>query len=96
MMSKTEMQTIRAIADRAVGLYRQYDSIEERDVNFVRTATVHEVTIVHREIVPLRLSALLAADKVDFVHDILGIHRHLDSSEQMLTECFHPRFAKPT
>lgn len=42
---------------------------------------------------PLRLHELLAADRMNFAHDVLGIFDHLDRSSGKLMDCFVPRFA---
>ena len=44
---------------------------------------------------PLRLDDLLNAADVDFVHDIVGIERHLDRQLFYLRDSFVPRYAKP-
>lgn len=42
---------------------------------------------------PLRLSDLLMAAQGDFLHDIMGISRHLDRDTGKLTGFFRPRFS---
>ena len=54
-----------------------------------------ELLMVHARIMPLDLAALADAAFHDFVHDILGIHRHLDRQNGTLTGFFVPRFALP-
>lgn len=97
MTTTANLRTIAQISERAVALYQKLDMLEERNVKFARIAIASEVTIVHREIMPLRLDELLATDDSNFVHDIAGIHRHLDyggsSTSPSLTGCFVPRFA---
>lgn len=46
--------------------------------------------------VPLRLEDWLAADDFNFVHDIVGIERHLNRQTFQLMQCFTPRFAQRT
>lgn len=41
----------------------------------------------------LDLHALLAADIIDFTHDILGINRHLNRSTGKLDSSFSPKFS---
>ena len=53
-----------------------------------------DITAVHRNIVPLRLSALLSADDFNFSHDVFGIRRHLDREAGTLGGCFVPRFTE--
>src|SRR5215467_13603113 len=93
-----EATLIRQIADRAAQTYLRLGSIEDRDTHFVRTATITELMTVHREIIPLRLAELLAAKDFDFLHDIGGIHRHLDVGSQyerpFFRDGFTPRHAR--
>ena len=37
-------------------------------------------------------TGLLEADQFDFIHDVAGIHRHMDRSTGKLGDCFSPRF----
>ena len=51
-----------------------------------------DITYAHED-TPLRLEELLAADDVNFAHDVGGIARHLDHETLVLGDCFVPRFA---
>ncbi len=42
---------------------------------------------------PIDLAGLLAAEDGDFVHDVCGIHRHMDRSTGVVGGCFSPRLA---
>lgn len=42
----------------------------------------------------LDLNGLLNADETDFMHDMAGIHIHLNRETKKLDDCFVPRFAK--
>jgi hypothetical protein len=46
--------------------------------------------------VPMDWEALLAASDGDFLHDISGIHAYIDRTTGELTNCFLPRFARPS
>lgn len=48
---------------------------------------------VHVHNVPLKLEDFLVGQSSDFLHDIYGIHRHLDRGTGKLTDGFLPRFA---
>jgi hypothetical protein len=96
-MNAADIRTINKIAERAVTLYERFGMLDDRNARFARVAIADEVLVVHREIVPLRLDEFLAADDSNFVHDISGIHRHLDygttRQAARLRDCFMPRFA---
>lgn len=82
-----EMDVMGRIADRAVGLYANHN------VRVERLDTLLDVMAVHTKIQPLRLDDLLAADDLNFIHDITGINRHLDRDNYQLTDGFSPRFS---
>lgn len=42
----------------------------------------------------LDLDALLAADSGNFLHDVAGIHRHMDRTTGKMGDCFVPRFSR--
>lgn len=42
---------------------------------------------------PLNLPALLHADDFNFIHDMVGIERHMNRRNGKLEGCFLPRFA---
>jgi len=52
-----------------------------------------EVACVHWEIMRLRLKDLLDADEGNFLHDVCGIHEHLDILDGSFRNGFSPRFA---
>ena len=83
-----EMTLIGKIADRAVMLYAKHD------VRVERLDTFLDVAAVHQKIQPLRLADLLAADDLNFIHDITGIDRHLDRDNYRLNDGFSPRFSQ--
>jgi hypothetical protein len=53
-----------------------------------------DVTAAHVNGCPLRLAELLAAEDLDFAHDVFGIRRHIDRKTGKLGDGFVPRFAK--
>lgn len=78
---------IQKIADRAVRLYAEHDlRIEHKDI-------VMDLTACHFRGQRLRLDDLLAADDLNFIHDVAGINRHLDRETYQLMNCFSPRFS---
>lgn len=86
----TDNELIMKIANRAVELYKRLGMDAPKAVYIAA-----EISIVHTEIVPLRLQEFLDADDSNFSHDIGGIHRHLEMvSGFKLNGCFLPRFAK--
>ena len=52
-----------------------------------------DVMACHCNGTPLRLKDLLEAEQFDFVHDVMGITRHIDRTTGELADCFEPRFA---
>ena len=43
---------------------------------------------------PIDMEALASADEFNFIHDVVGIVRHLDRDTGKLMDCFIPRFAR--
>jgi hypothetical protein len=83
---REENSLIQQIAERAARMYKKYG----RDVQ--SSYIESELRIVHFEIKPLHLKHLLEASDFNFMHDILGIHNHLDILDGSLKR-FLPRFA---
>jgi hypothetical protein len=54
-----------------------------------------DLTAVHANGCPLRLGDLLASDTFEFIHDIVGIERHVDRKTGKLRGFFVPRYAAP-
>jgi len=84
-ISASELNVIDAIVYRALVFFPDR---EERDVKMDLIAT--HLTC------PLRLNELLDARDSDFVHDIVGIERHLNRQTFKLENCFTPRYASPS
>jgi len=82
-ISRQELAVIDAIVHRALV---HFPDREERDVKMDMLA-VHLST-------PLRLNDLLDADDFNFLHDVVGIERHLDRQHLHLRDGFRPRFAQ--
>lgn len=83
--SRYEMDLILDIAKRAHEMFCH--------TNRPITHWVMDVENVHTNGTPLRLHELLAADKLDFAHDLGGIYQHLNRKTKQLRDCFLPRFA---
>ncbi|MDD5106076.1 MAG: hypothetical protein PHC49_10715 [Desulfuromonadaceae bacterium] len=80
-----EATKIAAIVARATGIYPH---INEED-------TKMDITATHANGCPLDLDKLLAADDSNFLHDVIGIIRHIDRRSGQLINCFLPRYALP-
>ncbi|MCC6989911.1 MAG: hypothetical protein IT181_12980 [Acidobacteria bacterium] len=79
----------KALIDRIVlRTIREGIGFGKRDIQ----SLMMDLTYVHRNIFPLRLADLFAADAFNFFHDINGIVRHLDRREGVLRGFFVPRF----
>jgi hypothetical protein len=85
--SVQDLRLISAIAERAVRLY-QRSGITVKP-SFISS----ELHFVHEKICRLRLREMLDADEGNLMHDVAGIHRHLDMVTERLTAGFCPRFA---
>ena len=79
-----ETRVIGKIAARATKMYPFLDHL----------ATMMDLTIVHANGNPLRLDDFLEAQDFDFMHDIAGIHNHLDRKTGQLKDCFSPRYSQ--
>lgn len=60
--------------------------------SYARLTCAMDITACHLNGMTLDLQRLADADEHDFVHDIYGIHRHIDRETGKLTNCFVPRF----
>lgn len=92
--TKAEMDTIMQIADRAIGV------AHGQGIRLNKMDMVMDLSAVHANAYRLRLDELLAADPLNFTHDVFGIVRHLNRDTGLLENFFVPRFtakaAKPT
>jgi len=52
-----------------------------------------DLTATHLNGTPLKLAELLTFPKIDFMHDIYGINRHLNRETGEMMDCFLPRCA---
>lgn len=84
--TRAEFQTIVAIAKRA-------ETMQPTCMEHSRTDWLMDITACHLNGFPLRLDDLLAADDMNFAHDVFGIRRHIDRETGKLLDCFLPRFA---
>jgi hypothetical protein len=82
-----ERETIAAITGRAIGLYRDYG------IECDPLALSLAILATHANGCRLRLAALLAADDLNFLHDVSGIVNNIDTDTGRLLNCFRPRFA---
>jgi hypothetical protein len=63
------------------------------ELPYDRLEVAMDIEAVH-ERTPLDLERFLNADLGNFLHDVVGIRRHLDRATGRLTDCFSPRHAK--
>jgi hypothetical protein len=80
-ISTNEFMTLDAITKRAKNL----DDTIEIGTCMIAVTAVHQVT-------PLRLDELLKAPKEDFIHDIRGIMKNINSQDGSLSNSFVPRY----
>ena len=74
-----ECLTIRKIEERAARL------------GLRPTSVAMDITAVHANDAPLKLTKLLKSSDFDFAHDICGINLHLDRKTGKLQNLFIPR-----
>ncbi len=75
---------------------RAYDLARRAWVDYPVLTAAMDLTAVHANGCPLRLSELATAEGFDFSHDIYGIRAHLNRETGTLEDCFVPRFADST
>lgn len=90
-VSKSDGVLIINIVDRATKFAAKYNQP-------VPPQLAMDLIACHLNGNPLDLSSLLSAPYFDFVHDVWGIHRHINRATGELENCFVPRFsaAAPT
>ena len=81
-----EMRIVKKIVDRAVKLKLFKPS--------QRTIAVMNLEACHSNGCKLDFDRLLAADDINFKHDIAGIERHIDKETGKLDGMFQPRHAQ--
>jgi hypothetical protein len=82
-MTKEEMLLIVDIAKRAE---------EHGALQYDRMSLIMDIETAHEQF-KLRLNELLAADDVNFLHDIVGIQNNIDRKKKEIGNCFVPRYA---
>ncbi len=86
-VSKKDFVLIERIATRATRL------AERATVTYSVLDAQMDLTACHANGCPLRLPALFLAGEFDFLHDVLGIRRHLNRRTGKLENHFWPRSA---
>lgn len=84
MGRKEEFETIVKICERA----------EEMGISAGERMTLIMDLDTTNEIIGLNLEGLLAADDMNFAHDIIGIQRHINRKTKEMDDFFVPRYAK--
>lgn len=79
-----DRQLIKAVAGRAKELLPDADIVDLK----------MDVTACHLNGTPLNLKRLLGFDDFNFLHDIVGIARHIDRNTGVITNQFLPRSSK--
>lgn len=88
-ITRTDVETMVAICKRFEKFCDAHDWILPQWCD--RTTRMMDLEHAH-DAAPINLAALLAAPDDDFVHDVQGIHNHMDRSTGKLGDCFSPRF----
>jgi hypothetical protein len=82
-LTPAEAKTVNRISTRAQTKFRGLDVI----------GLQMDLAAVHSNGCPLRLASLLTFSDMDFVHDIIGIGRHINRRTGQLEGAFIPRCA---
>jgi hypothetical protein len=85
-VSTEDRELIDKIVDRAV----ECGLLVKKDKMWL----IMDLTACHNSC-PLRLKDLLEGDRIDFIHDVAGIHHHLNRDTGELMDFFLPRYAAP-
>ena len=81
--------SVEKIVDRAFELCAHHDIPTGEKINLHM-----DLTACHNHGCPMDLKKLLAAPDFDFLHDLLGIGRHINRQTGALGDCFLPRCAR--
>lgn len=84
--TRTDLDLLAKIADRA--------DAEIREVVYPRVDLEMDLCACHANGCPLDFEKLLSFPSFDFLHDVLGIRRHLNRTTGKLERCFLPRCAR--
>ena len=96
-MNRQQIEQLSKIADAALELYAGWDIPDDKLTVMMDLEHAHDAA-------PLDLDAMLSAATrstvsrwryADFVHDMLGIRRHINRATGQLENCFSPRFTMP-
>jgi hypothetical protein len=88
MLISEENTVLRQIAQRAQAMYAR------NEIKIGWEYIMMELRIVHREICELRLKELLDSSDSNFMHDITGIHKHLDMLDGRFRDGWSPRYGR--
>ena len=69
---------------------RGYDLYTEYGLKFDNLGMLMDLTAIGSQ---LRLRELLGAKECDFLHDLIGIEKHLNRTTKKLENCFVPRYS---
>lgn len=86
--SPADLETILRIAERAVHHPIIGEYLDDK------TTIIMDINATHSNGCPLRLGMFEGSNDPDFIHDILGIRRHINRKTGRLEDCFTPRFAQ--
>lgn len=86
--TKDEAKIINNIAQRAHAM------AQEAGIDYPVLEADMDITAVHLNGCPLKLSELASADSFNFAHDVFGIRRHINRETGQIEDCFLPRFAR--
>lgn len=83
----TDIQEIKLIAQIVKRVFKEMPDYPDS-----KTTLIIDIEKCHDDNYPLDLEGLLKADAWNFLHDILGIRRHMNRETGKIENCFVPRY----
>lgn len=90
-VSEADVARIDAILERLEKIHAAYN--RPPSTTAIQQANARALLLCHA-VIPLKLDAMLIGPEYDFLHDIVGIQRHLDMKTGRMGGCFLPRYAR--
>ena len=94
-MSRPSFKIPKSDAALIAKIVRRAESLLTPDIEINPTELAMDLTACHANGCPMDFARLLEAPDADFIHDVLGIRKHINRKTGNLQDCFVPRCALP-